>query len=83
MPNAQTTQTITELGQAKLATLRASLRLLVKGYDADDVVAVLAEVLDDQAMLSYDFERSSQMRLAAKFLEGFDSFVDNYDPTPE
>ena len=84
MSNAQTAA---ELGQAKLQFLRIGLRALVRAHSPEDLIVVLREVLDDQAIeyarRTGDYDRAGEMRLASTFLDGFEKFVDNYDPTVE
>jgi hypothetical protein len=81
------TETIQQLDNVRQAFLRESLAILIRHHGPEDIVSTLSEVMDDYAMnyarRSGDYAGASEMRVVAKFLEGCDSFVANYDPTVE
>ena len=69
------------------AFLRESLAILVRNHGPQDIVQMLAEVLDDYAMAyarrTGDYDGASSMKIIAAHLEGLDAYLDNYDPTTE
>jgi len=83
MPNA----VIKDLANVKTEFLRESLAILVRNHGPEDIVQILAAVMDDYAMTyaqrTGDYDGASAMKLIANYLDGLDKYIDNYDPTPE
>lgn len=82
-----TQTTIDKLPSEKQVFLRECLSIMIRNHGPDDIVATLASVLDDYAFeyarKTGDYDGASVMRLISDHLDGLESFIDNYDPTPE
>jgi hypothetical protein len=87
MSNTETNTETIKASTVRQAFLRESLAIIVRHHGPEDIVSTLSEVMDDYAhnyaKRSGDYAGASQIGVVAKFLEGCDSFVANYDPTVE
>ena len=88
MPNADLNAlTISDLANARGAFLRESLGIMVRNHGPEDIFPALSAVLDDYSVTyarrTGDYSGASDYRLMAEYLDGYDKFVENYDPTVE
>ena len=65
--------------------VRAALAAMLDHYGGDELITMLAEVMDDYAHTIARREgaygRAAALGVMVKHLEGLDTFIDNYDPT--
>ena len=83
-----TNQTVlNSLPNASAAFLRESLAILVRNHGPDDIVSILATVMDEYAITyarrTGDYDGASVMKLISDYLDGLNEYVENFDPTPE
>lgn len=78
---------ISDLANARGAFLRESLGIMVRNHGPEDIFPALSNVLDAYVVIyarrTGDYQGASKYRLMAEYLDGFDKFVENYDPTQE
>jgi hypothetical protein len=78
-------ETINGLTQAQNEFMRATLSAMLDRVGGDEVIAMLAEVMDDYAHTIARREgaygRAAALGVMVKHLEGLDTFIENYDPT--
>ena len=79
--------TISDLANARGAFLRESLGIMVRNHGPEDLFPALSNVLDAYAIVyarrTGDYSGASAYKLMAEYLDGYDKFVENYDPTVE
>ena len=79
------TETIADLDKAKDKFVRATLTAMLDHCGGDELITMLAEVMDDYAHTIARREgaygRAAALGVMVKHLEGLDTFIDNYDPT--
>ncbi len=84
MANAQI---VTDLNRARDRFVRANLATMLDSMGGDELIAMLAEVMDDYAhqiaRREGAYERAAALGVMVKHLQGLDQFIDNYDPTVE
>ena len=59
---------------------------MVRNHGPEDIFPALASaerLRGDYARRTGDYQGASKYRLMADYLDGFDKFVENYDPTQE
>jgi hypothetical protein len=77
---------IKDLSNVKTEFLRESLAILVRNHGPEDIVQILSTVMDDYAMTyarrTGDYDGASAMKLISDYLDGLDTFIDNFDGAP-
>jgi hypothetical protein len=80
-------ETIASLDKAQSAFVRAMLAAMLDRMGGDELIQMLAEVMDDYAhdiaRREGAYERAAALSVMVEHLEGLDKFIDNYDPTVE
>ena len=77
-------QTISELSVAQDKFVRSTLEAMLDHCGADQLIGMLAEVIDDYAhkiaTREGAYARAAALGVMVEHLESLDKFIDNYEP---